>query len=175
MIPFSDLRTRQDLAAVLAQRVERSPDKAWIVDDEGAHSYREIDERSGRLAQGFSDAGIVAGDTVLVMLPDTVDYILTWCALAKIGAIEVPVNVHYRGSILSYVVNDSLARTMVIDAGYLDRLGFVADQVETVEQLVVLGEPGETKISPGRKFRTLPYRTRLQTQPGTARVRDTAI
>ena len=46
-----------------------------------------MDERSGRLAQGFADAGIGAGDTVLVMLPDTIDYITIWCALSKIGAI----------------------------------------------------------------------------------------
>ena len=139
MIAFSDPRNGQDLASVLARRVERSPDKPWILTDEGAYTYRQMDERSGRLAQGFADAGIGAGDTVLVMLPDTIDYIATWCALSKIGAIEVPVNVHYRGTILAHIVNDSSARTMVIDAGFLDRLDAIADQIEGVDRLIVYG------------------------------------
>ncbi|MGI9413269.1 MAG: AMP-binding protein [Hyphomicrobiales bacterium] len=139
MIPYSDSRDRQDLATVLARRVERSPDKPWLLTDDGACTYREMDERSGRLARGFADAGVAAGDTVLVMLPDTVDYIAIWCALSKLGAIEVPVNVHYRGSILAHIVNDSSARTMVIDAGFLGRLDAIADQVGQVEHLIVCG------------------------------------
>ncbi len=94
MAGFSDPRVEQDLAAVLAKRVARSPDKPWILTDSGAYSYREMDERSGRLASGFAEQGVAAGDTVLIMLPDTVDYIVIWCALSKMGAIEVPVNVH---------------------------------------------------------------------------------
>ncbi len=139
MSVYSDPRDEQDLATVLAKRVARSPDKPWILTDSGSYSYREVDDRSGRLAGGFADAGIKSGDTVLIMLPDTVEYIVIWCALSKLGAIEVPVNVHYRGSILTHILNDSAARTMVIDASFLDQLGAVASQVEHVEQLVIHG------------------------------------
>lgn len=139
MIAYSDPRDRQDLATVLMKRARRSPDKPWLLTNEGACTYRQMDERSGRLAQGFADAGIGAGDTVLIMLPDTIDYIAIWCALSKIGAIEVPVNVHYRGTILAHIVNDSSARTMVIDAGFLDRLDAIAGQIEGVDRLIVYG------------------------------------
>lgn len=140
MPAYDDPRVEQDLATVLAKRVARSPDKAWILTEERSYSYQEIDERSGRLAQGFADAGISAGDTVLIMLPDTVDYVVIWCALSKIGAIEVPVNVHYRGGILAHVVNDSLARVMVIDGQFVDRLEGIASEVEHIEQLVLYGD-----------------------------------
>lgn len=139
MPAYDDPRLEQDLATVLAKRVARSPDKAWILTEERSYSYQEIDERSGRLAQGFTDAGISPGDTVLIMLPDTVDYVVIWCALAKIGAIEVPVNVHYRGGILAHVVNDSLAKMMVIDGQFVDRLAGIAGEVEHLENLVLYG------------------------------------
>ncbi len=139
MIPFDDPREEQDFATVLRKRRERSPMKPWVVTETDSYSYGDIDIRSGRMASGFAEAGVTAGDTVLIMLPDTIDYIWTWCALSKIGAIEVPLNVHYRGSILAYVINDSLAKVMVVDVEYLERIEAVADQLETLERLYVVG------------------------------------
>ena len=139
MSVLEDPRNERDLASVLSRRVARSPDKAWLVTDDGSFSYGDIDTRSGRLAQGFAQAGVAAGDTVLLMLPDTVDYICVWCALAKIGAIEVPVNVHHRGSILSYVINDSRAELLVVDARFLERIEAVADDLDTLNRICVVG------------------------------------
>ena len=85
------------------------------------------------MANGFNDAGVKAGDTVLIMLPDTVDYIVIWCALSKLGAIEVPVNVHYRGGILTHVVNDSLAKMMVVDRQFADRIEAISGDLVHLE------------------------------------------
>lgn len=140
MISFSDPRAEQDLAAVLARRVARHADKPWVVSGESAYSYGEIDERSSRMAQGFADAGVKAGDTVLLMLPDTVDYIIAWCALAKLGAIEVPVNVHYRGTILTYVINDSGAALMLAHDEYLERVEAVGGDLTSLKEIYMSGE-----------------------------------
>ena len=139
MSVFKDPRDERDLASVLSKRVARSPDKPWLVTDDGSYSYSDIDTRAGRLARGFAQAGVAAGDTVLLMLPDTVDYICLWCALSKIGAIEVPVNVHHRGSILSYLINDSQAEVLVVDAQYLERIEAVADDLDTLKRICVVG------------------------------------
>ena len=103
-----DPRAVQDFATVLAKRSAEVPNRPWIVTDQRSYSYRTMDERSSRLAKGFDGLGIGANDTVLVMLPDTVDFVLIWCALSKLGAIEVPVNVHYRGNLFTYLVNNLL-------------------------------------------------------------------
>ena len=139
MSVFTDPRDERDLATVLSRRVARSPDKPWIVTDDGSWSYREIATRAGRLAGGFAEAGVAAGDTVLLLLPDSVEYISLWCALSKIGAIEVPVNVHHRGSILSWLVNDSRAEVLVVDAQYLERIEAVADELHTLKRIFVVG------------------------------------
>ena len=95
MIPFDDPREQQDLATVLRKRREKSPKKPWVVTDTDSYSYGDIDIRSGRMATGFVNAGVKAGDTVLIMLPDIIEYVWSWCALSKIGAIEVPLNDAY--------------------------------------------------------------------------------
>ena len=87
-----DPRQEQDLATVLGRRVAYCPDKSWIVTSERQWTYGEIDDHSSRLAGGLHSLGIGFGETVLVMLNDTVDYVVVWCALSRAGIIEVPVN-----------------------------------------------------------------------------------
>ena len=62
-----------------------------------------------------------------------------WCALSKIGAIEVTVNVHHRGSILSCLINDLQAEILVVDAQYLERIETVADELDTLRRNYVVG------------------------------------
>ena len=140
MIEIESTESR-DLAAVLARRVAHCADKPWIVTAEREYSYREMDSLSGRLAQGFADAGIAHGETVLIMLPDTVDFVLAWCALSKLGAIEVPVNVHNRGNPFAYLINDSLARVMIVEAGFVERLEAVIEQLDNLERLILYDSP----------------------------------
>ncbi len=149
-------RKERTLKEVLKRRADKLGDKPWIVTAERAYSYREMDERSNALARGFLKQGIKHGDTVLIMLPDTIDYILAWCALAKIGAIEVPVNNHAKGTVFAHIVNDSLARTMIVDRQYLDRIEFVQGDLKDLKRLVLYSkdtsgkEPGLPASLSGR-------------------------
>ena len=135
-------RDSQTLHEVLARRVATRGEAAWIVGEERSWTYRDLDSMSNRIANGLAARGIGRGETVLVMLPDCVEFIAAWCGLAKLGAVQVPVNTHLRGNVLGHVVGDSRARTMIVHAKFLDRVAAVAPG--GVESLVVLGEtPGE--------------------------------
>ena len=136
--PDDPLRER-DLASVLARRIADRPDKPWIVTPEKSYTYAEIGARSGRLAKGVSGLGTAPGETMLSMLPDGIEVVDLWCALARIGIIEVPLNNHYLGDILAYMINDALAREMVIHSQFLDRLVPIAGKLEHLRRLVVTG------------------------------------
>ena len=131
-------RDSQTLHQVLAHRAASRGETPWIVGEERSWTYRDIDSMSDRVANGFAALGIAGGDTVLVMLPDCVEFIVTWCGLAKLGAVQVPVNTHLRGNVLTHVIGDSRARTMMVHAQFLDRIADVA--LGRVESLVVVGE-----------------------------------
>ena len=123
---------------VLALTAERLGDTPLIVEVGGSTaSYREMDERASRIAGGLAEVGIDHGDAVLFMLHDSIDLVALWCGLARHGAPEVPINLAYRGAFLSRIANDSAARTMVIDAQFLDRLEAVADELTDLERCVV--------------------------------------
>ncbi|MEE8534470.1 MAG: AMP-binding protein, partial [Kiloniellales bacterium] len=153
-------RSEQTLGQVLRRRAERCPDKAWIVTDERRFTYAEMDRLSNRLARGLAGLGIGAGETVLVMLPNAVEIVLSWCALAKLGAVEVPVNTHLRGGVLAHVINDSAADTLLVDPRYFDRLEAVCSELVALRRLVVVGEPGASADLPPvleRRFEALSF------------------
>ena len=135
-------RDSQTLRQVLARRAGSRGDAPWIAGEERSWTYRDLDRMSNRIANGLATRGVARGETVLVMLPDCIEFIAAWCGLAKLGAVQVPINTHLRGNGLSHVVGDSRARTMIVHARFLDRIADVG--IGSVESLIVLGEmPGE--------------------------------
>src|SRR5579872_6886071 len=122
---------------VLARRLADSSDKPWIICEDRAFSYREVDRLASRLANGLASLGVARGDTVLLMLNNSIDFIGLWCALGKLGAIEVPVNCSYKGQLLARVMTDSRARLVIADAEYLPRFAEIAQELANIETIVV--------------------------------------
>jgi crotonobetaine/carnitine-CoA ligase len=164
------------LATVLARRVERHGGRPFLITDAGPMTYRAVDEQSNRIAHGLGALGIGAGEPVLAMLPNVPDFVLTWCALAKLGAIEVPVNTAYRGAILAHVVNDSAAATMIIDAQFLDRLAEVAPRLEHLRRVIVHGGDGTLCDALAARMDSVPFARllagRAEAPPAPPRHRD---
>ena len=105
---------------------------------------------------------------MLFMMPDGIDLAVLWCGLARRGAPEVPINLAYRGAFLRRIVNDSLARTIVIDTGFLDRLEAVADELPHLERCIVYPElPDTLPERVAGRFETLPFAA-LDGNPGAA-------
>ncbi|WP_300302711.1 class I adenylate-forming enzyme family protein, partial [Ferrovibrio sp.] len=91
-------------------------------------SYAEADRRANALAQALLSLGIGKGDRVAVMLPNRILYPLVFLALAKIGAVHVPVNTRYTPREIAYVTGDSGATALVIDPTFLDTLAAIEDK-----------------------------------------------
>jgi len=75
------------------------------------------------------------------MLPNCPDFIYIWFGLAKIGAVEVPINTNYKGEFLRHIIDQSDSRMLVIDAQYLDRLKIIEHDLKKLEKVIVLGDP----------------------------------
>lgn len=100
-------------------------------------SYREVDAETERLAHVLLNRSIGRGDRVALMLPNGLDYPTAWLALAKLGAIAVPVNIGYRSADLAHVLRDSGAKLALTTAELEPRIREVdgALPVETPERL----------------------------------------
>jgi len=85
-------------------------------------TYADLNRRVNRLANGLLLNGVQPHDHVAVMLDHHIDHIITFFALAKLGAILVPVNVHLNGAPLNYLLRHSEPRFIIAEAHYENRL-----------------------------------------------------
>lgn len=122
-----------------AKAIGRQPALVW---DGGALSYAELDRRSRALATALRARGIGPGTTVLLMLDNHADYILLWLALARIGAMEVPVNTGYLGDLLRHVVTSSGATVLVAEDAYLARFTDAVVGEAKLASLILRGDAG---------------------------------
>jgi crotonobetaine/carnitine-CoA ligase len=85
-------------------------------------TYAQLNEKVNRLANGLAECGVVAGDRVAVMLAHHVDHAVTFFALAKLGAIQVPVNTHLKGAGLEHVIRHASPQFSIADSLYAEVL-----------------------------------------------------
>lgn len=102
------------VASVLEAGVRETPEREVLRIDSDAYSYSDLNELAHSYASAFAGLGVSAGDRVLVMLPNGIEFIGSWLGLSLLNAVEVPVNTAYRGTLLEHLVQDSAARYAVV-------------------------------------------------------------
>ncbi|MGI8539130.1 MAG: AMP-binding protein [Rubrobacteraceae bacterium] len=128
------------ISSVLSRQAKERPDSPSLQwQTEEPFSYKELYEHCLRLAGGIKELGIQPGDRVLIMLPNSMEIVLTWFGVNLLGAVEVPINIHYKESWLVHEVNDCEARLAIVHEQYLQRFVQVADQLEHLTAFVVVG------------------------------------
>src|SRR4030042_3932765 len=110
--------------------------------DDISFSYSELNKRVNQFANVLRSRGVKKADHVAVMLPNCSEFPLTWLALAKLGAVMVPVNNRYKVKDLEYILNDSDSTALVIHSDYLPTFRELAREKHGIEKVFRVG-PGE--------------------------------
>jgi long-chain acyl-CoA synthetase len=112
------LKRPESLVAMLRNTVDRNPDAEAIVElGKERLTYKQLWDRSARVAGGLHDAGISRGDRVAIRLGNGTDWCIAFFATQLAGAVAVPVNTRFTDAEVAYVVEDSGAKyTFVSDA-----------------------------------------------------------
>ncbi len=135
-----------NLGALLDEAAAAAPHAvAWNFFESGEiATFAEVRAAVNRLAAGLAEAGIGKGSHVGVMLPNIAGFPLTWLALARLGAVMVPMNIAYTPREMSYVVNDGDVAWLVIHADYLANLAAMPERPQLLasERVIVFGDPG---------------------------------
>ena len=149
-VPFTSLPALVDDAA---RRFDSAP--LWVSIDEGTTiSFSEFARATLKCANALLALGVTPGAHVAVMLPNVPAYAITWLALARLGAVMVPVNTQYKSRELEYVLRDSDTTFLVIDAACLAVFEGIenADSIIPPAHLVLHGEPSARRTLNWRRL-----------------------
>ena len=145
---YRDLGYWQDvtLSDLLARAIRHAPDKAALIHGGERIAYRTLGEAVDRLACGFIRAGIKPLDRVVVQLPNVPEFVYTYFALARIGAIPVTALRAHRHTEVGHFLRASGAVAYVIpDAirgfDYRAMAQELAPKAPALRMVFVAGEP----------------------------------
>ena len=140
-----DLKDSWTISSVLSRQAAEHPNSPALQwQTEEPFSYKGLYEHCLRLAGGLRVLGVQPGDRVLIIVPNSMEIVLAWFGINLLGAVEVPINIHYKESWLVHEVNDCEARLAIVQEEYLERFIQVADQLEHLKDFVVVGGDGST-------------------------------
>jgi cyclohexanecarboxylate-CoA ligase/acyl-CoA synthetase len=91
------------LTSVLDDWCASQPGAVYVSDGEGSLTYAELRGQAYRLAAGLRSLGVGTGDRVVVQLPNWREFAVVYVALARIGAVLVPVMPIYRHDEVAYI------------------------------------------------------------------------
>jgi crotonobetaine/carnitine-CoA ligase len=105
-------------------------------------SFAEANARVNRLAHGFKAFGIKRFDKVCILLPNCLEFVFSWFALSKLGAIEVAISDAYKGSFLTHPLKLAAADIIISTPALAARLVEIEDDIP-VKRLLLVRPPEE--------------------------------
>lgn len=105
--------------AVFRERLAAAPDAEFVKCGADWLTFAQLDERTDRLAAGLASLGAGRGTMIATILPNRIETVEILLAVAKLGAVQVPLNYYLKGDFLEYQLRDCGASMLIADGpGY---------------------------------------------------------
>jgi fatty-acyl-CoA synthase len=124
------------IGRVLSQSVSRWPDAEALVDDTRSFTYEDLSEMVNRFANGLASMGIEQGDGVGIFARNSIEQIVVYLAVQRLGAVAVPINPRMDSGGLSRILTDADAVGLVCDAGRVDTARAAAADLPATTRLI---------------------------------------
>lgn len=140
------------IGEMLASNGRKYPDKLAFREGDRSFTFSQYNFRVNKLASAFQNSGIGRGDKVSVLLFNSIEIIDCYFALAKLGAVAVPVNFRFAGPEIVYVVNNSDSAALVYDVSFEKVIESIKDQLPEVRLFIAVPGPVSGKDAGYNEF-----------------------
>jgi acyl-CoA synthetase (AMP-forming)/AMP-acid ligase II len=130
----------QVIGDVLRLNAKRYPEKTALIMDQQSITYRELNSQVNSLARGLLNLGIQVGDKVAIIAFNCLEFPVIVYAIAKCGAVVVPVNFRYKKDELIYVINNSSPKVLFFGSGFSSMVEEARGSFESPVQLISILE-----------------------------------
>ncbi len=128
-----------NISSLLIESAARRPEHSAIRFQKRTITYEELNRQVDRLAHGLVRAELHAGDVCVLMIPNSIEWVIVYYALAKVGAVVLPVNFLYRVGELEHIFKDSGARVFIGHKDYLEHPRQVMEHLPMMDLRIAQG------------------------------------
>lgn len=111
-----------------------------IVSGTRVESMSDLDARVRRMAGGLDALGVKAGDCVSILMRNDIAFLEASYAAMMLGAYAVPINWHFKGEEVAYVLGDSESKVLI---GHTDLIAPIAHDLPKDVTIVCVPPPPE--------------------------------
>ncbi|HET7574393.1 MAG TPA: long-chain fatty acid--CoA ligase [Solirubrobacterales bacterium] len=107
-----------NLASIVTDSAAAAPDDVAVRLGGEQLTYRELDDRSARIAGLLTEKGLRPGDRVGVMLPNVLEFPISYYGVLRAGGVVVPMNVLLKRREIAFYLEDSGAKLLLAWHGF---------------------------------------------------------
>jgi acyl-CoA synthetase (AMP-forming)/AMP-acid ligase II len=150
---------------LLALHAKNHPEKPAIIDDRPGKevttwTFAELDRRANQLGHLLLSLGVDSETKVIWCGQNSASLLAGSHAIRKVGAVGVPLNYRLTPDEASYVIDNSDAAVVYVDAEYADLISGIRDRIPQVREVLVFDDPDGA------------FESRLSSLPDTPPVQD---
>jgi len=127
------------LGKLFEKRAAQYGDKTYLIFNGKEYSYKVMNEKINQVANALLRAGIKKGTPVNLHLGNCPEFLSTFFAIARIGAVLTPSNLAYTKREVGYVINHCDAVMSITQTAFQDLIKAVKAECPNLKQIVVIG------------------------------------
>jgi benzoate-CoA ligase family protein len=116
-------------------------DKTAIYYKDVTYTYREIQAYVNQVGNALHILGVHQDERVLLVMKDTPEAVASFYGAIKIGAIPIFVNTMYTADDFRYLLNDSRARTLIVDEEFIETAEAWREKRHFLKTTIIVGKP----------------------------------
>ena len=117
------------------------PDKVCMKNNQEEITFLELSKMTRAMGNALRKAGISRGDHVALILPNIPEFVITYMAVAGIGAVVIPVNPSFTPREIAHILKDSDSKAMVMEHGHINKYNRIQDTCP-LDTVITTGEGG---------------------------------
>ena len=130
---------------VLSETAKRIPQKTAVIFKDEEITFSQLDLRATRLANKLRSYNVGSGDHVAIILPNSSQWVVSYFAVMKLGAVAVPLDFRLKGDEIVPILSDAAIKGVITSDLYPELAIF--SQVENISSVIITGEKGADSFS----------------------------
>lgn len=126
-----------NIGTLLPRHAQYRPNHLAVIIGDTRLTFKEFNGRINQVAHTFNQLGIKKGDKIATILPNCLEQLEIYWAVAKTGAVVVPLSPMLRGTGLSRLVNDSDTVAIITNSDFIPHLEKVRGEITAVSHFIL--------------------------------------
>lgn len=126
---------------LLCGNARNNPNRLAVVSDRRQLTYEELNRESNRTANALRRRGVKKGDKLALLMNNSVEWVILWCACQKLGVVVVPLHGRLRPAEFVRIIELTACTVLAFDPSYTEAVNEISRRCRGLHGYVYTGTP----------------------------------